>query len=114
MPEVPVVFSHWETFLSWLFDRTQKLPRRLRFTFTTRIDNLALDVFELLVEARYTRERAPMLRRVNLNLEKLRLLLRLIHDQGHLDRKAFAYAMREIDTIGRMVGGWLRHAEKRG
>ncbi len=111
--EVPVVFSHWEAFLGWLLDRTQKLPRRLRFTFTTRIDNLALDVFELLVEARYTKQRGPMLRRINLNLEKLRLLLRLVHDQGHFDRRAFAHAIAEIDTVGRMVGGWLRHVEKR-
>ncbi len=110
--DVPVVFSKWEAFLGWLLDRTQKLPRRLRFTFTTRIDNLALDVFELLVEARYTKERAPMLRRINLNLEKLRLLLRLVRDQGHLDRRAFAHAVTEIDTVGRMVGGWLRYAER--
>ncbi len=109
---VPVVFSEWETFLGWLLDRTQKLPRRLRFTFTTRIDNLALDIFELLIEARYTRQRAPMLRRINLNLEKLRLLLRLVHDQGHLDQRAFGHAVQQIDTVGRMIGGWLRYAEK--
>ncbi|MEM7585627.1 MAG: diversity-generating retroelement protein Avd [Acidobacteriota bacterium] len=110
---VPVVFTQWEAFVGWLLERTQKLPRRLRFTFVSRIDNLALDVFELLVEARYTRQRAPILRRVNLNLEKLRLLLRLVHDQGHLDRRAFAHAVTKIDEVGRMVGGWLRYADRR-
>lgn len=107
--DVPVVFAHWERFVGWLLPRTQKLPRRMRFTFTSRIDNLALDIYELLVEARYTRARAPILRRVNLSLEKLRLLLRLVHDLGELDRRSFAHAIREIDTVGRMVGGWIRH-----
>lgn len=105
---VPVVFGHWERFLHWLLDRTEKFPKRVLHTFRLRIDNLALDTFELLVEARFSRERAPLLVRINLNLEKLRLLLRLAHDQRLLDPKAFTYACEEIDQVGRMIGGWLR------
>lgn len=111
-PEAPEVFVRWEAFVRWLLGRTEKLPKRLRFTMITRVDNLALDIFERLAEARYTRVRSPLLVRVNLDLEKLRLLLRLLHDDGHLDHGAFAHACAEIDTVGRMVGGWLKHAER--
>jgi hypothetical protein len=113
-PSPPAVFIQWERFLGWLLPRTEKLPKRVAFTFRTRIDNLALDVFELLVEARYERERTPMLRRINLDLEKLRLLLRLVHDQHMLDGKAFAHACGELDATGRMIGGWLRQQAERG
>ena len=106
--DVPVVFARWEALVGWLLGRTAKFPRRVRFTLSNRIDDLALDVFERLIEARYTRARAPILRRVNLDLEKLRLLLRLARDQQHLDRRAFARAVEEIDEVGRMVGGWIR------
>lgn len=112
-PDAPEVFVRWESFVHWLLARTEKLPKRLRFTVTTRVDNLALDVFERLAEARYTRARQPLLSRVNLDLEKLRLLLRLLHDEGHLDHRAFAHACAEIDTAGRMVGGWLRYTAAR-
>lgn len=107
-PEAPVLFGQWEHFVGWLLSRTEKFPKRVAFTYRTRIDNLALDVFERLVEARYQRERAVTLQRINLDLEKLRLLLRLAHTQRALDPKAFSYACTELDTVGRMVGGWLR------
>lgn len=109
MPDAPTVFVHWERFLGWLLDRTEKFPKRLRFTLTNRIDNLALDVFEQLIEARYSRDRHALLERINLELETLRLLLRLAHGRQMLDTRAFSHACEEIDTAGRMVGGWLRH-----
>ena len=52
------------------------------------------------------RDREPTLRQVNLDIEKLRLLLRLSHDQRILDDKAFAHACGELAVVGRMVGGW--------
>lgn len=107
-PDPPAVFAAWEQFIGWLLNRTEKFPKRAAFTFRTRIDNLALDVYERLVEARYQRERSPLLARINLDLEKLRLLLRLAHDQRMLDPRAFSRACAELDTVGRMVGGWQR------
>ena len=104
--EVPVVLVRWEQFVLWLLDRTEKFPKRLAFTFRTRIDNLALDVYERLVEARYQRDREALLRRVNLDLEKLRLLLRLSHAQQALDHRAYEHAAEELQTVGRMIGGW--------
>lgn len=112
-PEVPVLFIHWEKFLGWLLDHTEKFPKRLRFTLTNRIDNLGLDIFEAIVEARFTRQRIPILERINLALEKLRLLLRLARDRRILDLGSFEYACREIDVAGRMVGGWLREQRER-
>ena len=105
-PDPPALFVHWEGFTGWLLCRTEKFPKRVRFTLTTRIDNLALDVFERVVEARYSRERRALLDRINLDLEKLRLLLRLARDQRVLDQRSFSHAVAEIDTAGRMVGGW--------
>ena len=104
--EVPVVVVRWEQFVLWLLDRTEKFPKRMAFTFRTRIDSLALDVYERLVEARYQRDREALLRRVNLDLEKLRLLLRLSHAQRALDHRAYEHAAEELQTVGRMIGGW--------
>lgn len=107
-PDPPAVFAAWEQFVGWLLERTEKFPKRVAFTFRTRIDNLALDVYERLIEARYQRERGTLLTRINLDLEKLRLLLRLAHEQRVLDPRAFSRACGELDTVGRMVGGWQR------
>ena len=111
-PEVPEVFVRWENFTGWILDHTEKFPKSVRFTFAGRIDNLVLDVFERLVEARYTRQRAAILARVNLDLEKLRLLLRLCHARRYLSDGAFEHAIKEIDQVGRMVGGWQKQAKE--
>jgi hypothetical protein len=107
------IISHWERTVRDLLGRTQKFPKRIRFTLSNRIDNLALDVYEGLIEARYTRDKVPILRRANLDLEKLRLLLRLSHDEGHLDRRGFEHLARSLEEAGRMLGGWIKERQGR-
>ncbi len=50
---------HWEKTLHDLFGRIRKFPKSVRFTFSNRIDNLALDIYEALIEAKYTRPDGP-------------------------------------------------------
>ena len=102
------ILVQWEKVLGDLLDRTQKFPKAVRFTFSTRIDNLALGVLERLIEARYSRERTGTLRAANLDLEKLRILLRLCHERQYLDHRGFEHVVRNLDETGRMVGGWLK------
>lgn len=105
------VFVRWMEFLKWLLPATEKFPRRVRFTFANRIDALALDVVEDLVEARYSRDKREILKRANLRLEKIRVLLRLCHEEQFLSHDAFAFAIRGVDETGRMLGGWMKQQE---
>ena len=107
------IFVAWLDFLEWLLPTTAKLPKHIRFTFVHRMDNLALDVVEDLVEARYTRDKAPILARANLRLEKLRVLLRLCHSLGYFPHARCEHAMRAVNEVGAMLGGWLRQQESR-
>ena len=91
-----------------MLSRTEKFPKRVRFTLSSRIDNLALDVLEKIVEARYTKDKSAALTQASLLVEKLRVLLRISHEEGHLDHKGFEHAARNIDEAGRMLGGWIR------
>ena len=83
----------------------------MRFTFANRIDTLALDVVEDLVEARYSRNKTEILKRANLRLEKIRVLLRLCHEEQFLSHDAFEFAIRGVDETGRMLGGWVKQQE---
>jgi len=108
MPSELPLFVHWEKTLKDILSRTGKFPKRVRFTFSSRIDGLALDILEKIVEARYTRDKSAVLAQANLHLEKLRVLLRISHEERYLDHKGFEHAARNIDEAGRMIGGWLR------
>ena len=53
-------------------------------------------------------------RRIDLNLEKLRVLLRMCCDQHYLDIKGHEFASKKIGEAGKMVGGWRNQQEKKG
>ena len=107
---VPQAFVHWEATLGDLFAKTSKFPKSARFTFAVRMDNLALDVIEDLVEARYARRdrQAEVLARLDGRLARLRVLIRLSFGQRYLDKRGYEHLQRQTDELGRMVGGWRK------
>jgi hypothetical protein len=98
-------------FVLWLVPTVEKFPRAQKFLLGDRIQSAAFDVLVGLVEATYSRNRTPVLRRVNLKLETLRLLFRLATDLRLLDLRRYEHAARAIDEIGRLVGGWLKASD---
>jgi hypothetical protein len=108
----PEVLLQWERVVEDLLERTASFPRSVRFTFSSRLDGLALDVYERLIEARYTPRPVETLRQVNLLLEKLRLLLRLSYRRRYLSEGGLRCLIEGVEQTGRMVGGWLKEANR--
>ncbi len=92
----------------WLIPTVDRFPRRQKFLLGDRIQTTALAGLERLVEATFTRNRGRLLDRVNVDLDKLRLLLRLAKELGYLDLRRYEHAARRLDEVGRLVGGWRR------
>lgn len=105
------IFEQWYRTLNWLLERCERMPKHTRFTISGRIVNLASETTELLLEAIYTNDRQALLRQVNLNLEKLRFFNRLCKDRRYLSITQYEYLAREINTTGKMCGGWLVRKE---
>ena len=95
-------------FVLWLVPTVERFPRSQRFLLGDRLQATALDVLERLIDATYTRARAPQLAAANLGIEKLRYLCRLAKDLRHLDARRYAHAARALDEAGRLIGGWRR------
>lgn len=105
-PEL-LVLQQWEAFVAWFLHHTGKWPKHARFTLAQRLENHALDVTEMLVQARYEpRVRARLLHDVNLRLERMRFLCRIGKHGGVENGKGFESSMRGLDECGRMVHGW--------
>lgn len=102
------LFEHWYKTTDWILDRCDKMPKHTRFTLGGRIANLALDVTSLITEAIYTKDRQHLLRRINLLLEQLRVLFRLCHDRAYISPVQYEFIQKEIQTAGKMCGGWLK------
>lgn len=95
-------------FVLWLVPTVEKFPRSQKFLLGDRLQQTAVDMIEGLIEATYTRDRGRILDRVNLMIEKLRYLVRLAKDLRHLDLRRYEFAARNLDEIGRLVGGWMK------
>ncbi|MCP4118426.1 MAG: diversity-generating retroelement protein Avd [Desulfobacteraceae bacterium] len=107
----PPLFVLWYDFLKWLLLKTEKFPQKVRFVFSNRIENLAVDIAEWLVEARFSKNKRESLRKIDMGMERLRILLRLCHDMAYLDHKGYEFASRKINEAGKMVGGWRKQQE---
>lgn len=102
------IFIKWLDFVKWLLVTSDSYPKKVRFTLADRQINLALAIVEDLVEARYSNNKAMILRRINMNLEKLRVLIRICFETKTLSRKAYEQASYSINEVGKMVGGWIK------
>jgi hypothetical protein len=104
----PPIYTVWEEILGWTLDRTAGFPKSQRFTFGQRIDGMSLDVMLGIVEAIYAREKLALLQQLNLWLEQLRVLWRLVQKREWISRKQLIYIQGRIDEAGRMLGGWIK------
>lgn len=95
-------------FQLWLIPTIEKFPRSQKFLLGDRIQSGALDVTERLIEATYNRRRMAYLDAANLGVEKLRFMVRLANDLKHIDTRRYEYAARQLDEIGRLIGGWRK------
>ena len=77
------------------------------------MENAALDLLDVLVQAQYRRDKMEALGRANAILTKLRYLLRLSGDLHLLGARRNEYAAERLDEIGKMVGGWRRQQQSR-
>ena len=95
-------------YVTWLVPTLDNFPRSQKFLLGDRLQTLALDVIESLIDATYTKAPHATLKRVNLLLEKQRVLVRVAYNLRYLDVRRYEFAGRKLDEIGQSVGGWLK------
>lgn len=105
------LYVHWYATLDWLLATAERFPKNARFSLASRIANLGLDVMEGVVECIYSKNRGFLLDRINLNLEKLRIFMRIAHDRRYISTRQYEHISGELDTAGRMTGGWKKSLE---
>ena len=106
--EPPVVITKVYDLLLWMIPKLAKFPKNQRYLLGQRIENGLLDILEILIEASFTKEKLNLLRRANLNLEKLRFLIRLAKDMHYINLAAYEYQAKATNEIGKMLGGWIK------
>ena len=107
----PPLYTLLMELTGWTLDRTADIPKNARFTFGQRADNLTLDALEYAVVALRSpagKLRQEALQRLDLCLEKLRMLWRLVHQRTWISQNQLLHVQSRLEEAGRMVGGWMR------
>ena len=101
--------------LKYLIPVTQKFPKSQRFVLAKRIEDAALNVYECLLEARKVNllARREVLIQADVELEKLRLHLRLGMELQYLKFPQYEHASACVVEIGRLLGAWREGTEKK-
>lgn len=107
----PPLYTVWEEFCGWTFDRTASIPKSQRFTFGQRIDAKTLDILQAVIRCIYLADRMELLQEINFMLEELRVLWRLVQKRGWISLRQLDFAQSKLDEAGRMIGGWIKQQQ---
>ena len=101
------VIQDFYDFMLWLIGHTGKFPRHHRYSLGISMENRLQRILELLLRAKYSRQKAGYLNDANIELEVLRFQIRLSKDLNALPGKSHGYASQTMQSIGSQIGGWL-------
>jgi four helix bundle protein len=102
------IFARTYDLVKWLIPLTITFPRHQRFVLATAIQQAALGLQERLIEAVRLPHTTDILRRADVELDKLRFYLRLSHDLGYISLSQQRHAGQMVADIGRMLGSWQK------
>lgn len=104
-------YDLYKTFYGYRGD----VSKQDRYTIWQRCENCILDVLEAILLASQSGkvEKLPVLESASVQLNVLRVLIRLTKDMRTIDNKKYLVLETHIDEIGRMLGGWIRSTKER-
>ncbi|MDQ3007859.1 MAG: diversity-generating retroelement protein Avd [Chloroflexota bacterium] len=102
------IFTRTSDFLIWLLEHTEKFPKSERFRMGRKLEDCAFGFYELLIVAtRSTKKKHQVLVQADVELEKLRLYIRLSQRRKLTSLPQYQFAANSLVEIGKLLGGWL-------
>lgn len=111
MKETPI-FALWFDITEWILDRSEAFPKKLRYSLANRIANITLEILEMIIEAMYSKRKYLILTKINIEMEKLRVFLRLCRNKKLLALNQYEFIQGKIYTAGKMIGGWIKQRKE--
>ena len=104
---LPIFEKTYELIL-WLYPTVNKFPKSQRFILGQHIENTVLEILKGIIEANQGRNKLPCLKQISVELDKLRILIRLSKDLKFISIRQYGFAAKKINEIGKMLGGWIK------
>jgi len=102
------IFEKTYELILWLYPTVNKFPKSQRFVLGQRIENTILQILEGIIQANQERDKTLFLKQISVELDKLRILIRLGKDLRLLSIRQYQFAANNNNEIGKMLGGWMK------
>lgn len=102
------IFQKMYEFILWLYLVVKKFPKNEKYVLGERIEKTALNVMEGIITSNCEFDKKETLKKTNVELEKLRIFIRLAKDQRLMNFKKYELASKMINEIGKMLGGLIK------
>lgn len=103
-----IIFQKLYDLILWLYPIINKFPKKQRFVLGQQIQNELLEILKGIIEANQEIQKSDILKKVSINLDKLRILIRLSKDLHFISIKQYQTAVEKINEIGRLLSGWMK------
>ena len=108
MKESPIFVKTFD-FLKWVLGRTEKFPKSQRFFLAKRLNDATFDFYERLEEAALLKKQERQkLREADVYLLRMKHYLRLSMKLHYISFDQYKYAIRQLQELGRLLGGWMK------
>ena len=102
-----IIYQKAYDFLLWLYPVVNKFPKSQRFVLGQRIESKILDLIHSMIVANALRDKSADLQQASVELDELRILIRLAKDLHFVNIKQYGVAAEKLNEIGRLLSGWM-------
>ena len=103
------IFEKTYELILWLYPTVNKFPKSQRFVLGQQIETAILKILEGIIEANQERNKTPYLKKVSVELDKLRILIRVSKDLKFISIRQYGFVADKVNEIGKMLGGWIKN-----
>ena len=90
-----------------------RFPKSQRFVLGQQIENGLIDLSTMIVQANKTKNKIPKLYEIDVELEKIKLFIRLAKDLKFMPIHKYELHCQRLNEIGRLLGGWIKSSQGR-
>jgi len=93
----------------------RRFPKSERHTLAAEIKNHMLQILRLILQANRRRDKRAILTELDVELDLLRLYIRLAHDvvePAAFPLRSYEHLSKMLNEIGSLLGGWIKSQYK--
>ena len=103
------IFQKAYDFLLWVKPTVQRFAKVHKYSLGVQLENESLGLVQQIIRTNFKRgNKSELIDECFVCYETIKVLIRLSKDFKLLTIKQYEFASKELDEIGRLLGGWRR------